>query len=252
MDRQLDPLGRLAIAALAPKPGERILDVGCGSGQTSMQLAKAVAPGGRVLAIDISAPLLDVARRRAADVPEITFANGDAQVFPFEPSSFDALYSRFGVMFFSDPAAAFANLRRALAPAGRLAFVCWRPASENPVFTLPMAAALPHLPRPPEPSDPEAPGPFAFSRQERVREILDASGFVEVAITRHDLPIGGNALDAAVSLAFRMGPLGRILIADPTLRERVAAPVRAALAAHDGPDGVTLDARVWIVTARAP
>src|SRR5689334_20742768 len=138
LDRQLDSLGRAALAALGPRAGEHVLDVGCGSGQATLQLADAVSPGGRVLGIDISEPLLAAARHRNRN-PRVSFLRADAQTHPFE-QPFDAIYSRFGVMFFADPVAAFVNLKRALKPGGRLAFVCWRAEAENPVMTVPIAA----------------------------------------------------------------------------------------------------------------
>ena len=141
LDRQLGPLGRAAMAALKPRPGERILDIGCGSGQTSVELAGAVAPDGAVLGVDISRPLLDTARARSPGANDVTFLEADAQTAAFEPGAFDAAFSRFGVMFFADPPAAFANIRRALKPGGRLAFICWRGMVDNPIMTLPMMAA---------------------------------------------------------------------------------------------------------------
>jgi SAM-dependent methyltransferase len=251
LDRQLGPLGRATIAALAVMPGERILDVGCGSGQTSLELARLVQPNGAVLGVDLSAPLLEVARRRASGVGSLSFAQGDAQIFPFAPESFDAAFSRFGVMFFADPVAAFINIRRALKPGGRLAFACWRTADENPTFTLPMQAAAPYLPPIPPAAEPEAPGPFAFARQERVRGILAAAGFEAVKIAPHDEAVGSGNLETAVALSLRIGMLGRFLNDNPSLREVAAQPVQAALAAHDGPEGIKLDAAIWIVTARS-
>ena len=250
LDRQLAPLGRAAMAALAPRPGERVLDIGCGAGGTSLQLAQAVAPGGDVTGVDISRPLLEVARQRASGIPGLSFVEADAQTYPFETAGFDAVFSRFGVMFFADPVAAFANIRRALKPGGRLAFVCWRAPAENPIMTLPMAAALAHLP-PPAPPEPGAPGPFAFADPERVRTILGTAGFTDIALTPHNEKIGGGDLDTVVGLALKVGPLGAMLREHPDQRDTVIASVRAALAAHDGPDGVKLDSATWIVTARA-
>ena len=250
LDRQLAPLGRAAMAALAPRPGERVLDIGCGAGGTSLQLAQAVAPGGDVTGVDISRPLLEVARQRASGIPGLSFVEADAQTYPFETAGFDAVFSRFGVMFFADPTAAFANIRRALKPGGRLAFVCWRAPAENPIMTLPMAAALAHLP-PPAPPEPGAPGPFAFADPERVRTILGTAGFTDIAVTPHNEKIGGGDLDTVVGLALKVGPLGAMLREHPDQRDTVIASVRAALAAHDGPDGVKLDSATWIVTARA-
>lgn len=251
LDRQVAPLGRRAMAALAPVPGERILDIGCGAGQTSLELARAVGAGGSVLGVDLSKPLLEIARRRAAGVEGLEVGQGDAQTFPFEPGAFDAAFSRFGVMFFSDPPAAFANIRRALKPGGRLAFVCWRRPDENPIMRLPMEAAGSAVP-PPSPPEPDAPGPFAFANPDRVRGILANAGFVDVEITPHDEKVGSGDLETALALALAIGPLGAILRENPGLREAVRPRVRAALAAHDGPDGPKLNAAVWIVTARSP
>jgi SAM-dependent methyltransferase len=248
LDRQLAPLGRRAMAALAPQPGERILDIGCGAGETSLELARAVGPDGRVTGVDISRPLLEIARRRAEGA---AFIEADAQTYPFEAGAFDAAFSRFGVMFFAEPAAAFANIRRALKPGGRLAFVCWRPAAENPILSLPFAAAATYLP-PPTPPEPGAPGPFAFADPERVRGILAQAGFADVALTSYETKIGGGDLETALGLALKIGPLGSALREHPDKRDIVIAAVRAALAQHVGPDGVKLDSATWIVTARSP
>lgn len=252
LDLQLAPLGRAAMTALAPMPGEHILDIGCGSGQTSLELARAVEPDGVVLAIDLSVPLLEVARHRGSGFEGLSFVQGDAQVFPFAPESIDAAFSRFGVMFFADPVAAFVNIRRALKPGGRLAFACWRAPEENPTFTLPMQAAAPYLPPLPPVAEPDAPGPFAFASQERVRGILAAAGFQGVYVAPHDEAVGSGDLETALALSLRIGMLGRFLNDNPSMREVAAQPVRAALAAHDGSEGVKLDAAIWIVTARSP
>ncbi len=251
LDRQLEPLGRRVMAELS-LPGARILDVGCGAGATSLALAEAVGPDGAVLGVDVSHPLLEVARARAAGRANLAFQEADAQAFALPPASFDAVFSRFGVMFFADPAAAFANLRRALKPGGRLAFVCWRAPTENPVMVLPMQAALPLVATPPAPAEPGAPGPFAFADPERVRGILESAGFEAIAITPHDEKIGSGGLDTALGIALRVGPLGTLLRENPDQRDAVVAAVRAALAPHEGPDGVKLDSATWIVTARNP
>jgi SAM-dependent methyltransferase len=250
LDRQVAPLGRRAMAALKPTPGERILDIGCGAGQTSLELAQAVGPGGGVLGVDLSEPLLAIGRRRCAEVRGVELALGDAQTFAFEPAAYDAAFSRFGVMFFADPPAAFANIRRALKPGGRLAFVCWRAADQNPIMRLPMEAAGSLVP-PPSIPEPGAPGPFAFADPERVRGILASAGFTDVDVAPHDEKVGTGELETALALALKIGPLGGVLRENPALREVVAPRVRAALAEHDGLEGPKLDAAVWIVTARS-
>jgi SAM-dependent methyltransferase len=249
LDRQVAPLGRRAMAALAPASGERILDIGCGAGQTSVELAQAVGTGGAVLGVDLSEPLLQIARRRAAGVGGLELILGDAQTFAFEPAAFDAAFSRFGVMFFADPPAAFANIRRALRPGGRLAFVCWRTPDENPIIRLPMEAAGSLLP-PPSPPEPGAPGPFAFADPDRVRAILASAGFTAVELAPHNEKVGSGDLETALALSLSIGPLGATLRENPGLRDAVTPRVRAALAKHDGPEGPKLNAAVWIVTAR--
>ena len=248
LDRQLAPLGDAAIVALAPRPGERILDIGCGAGATTAALADMVAPGGRVTGIDVSRPLLDHARRRGSAAE---FVEADAQTADLGQGH-DAAFSRFGVMFFDAPAAAFANIRRALRPGGRLTFVCWRPLAENPWMRDPVMAAMPLLP-PAPPPDPLAPGPFAFADPERVRAILAEAGFAAIAIAPYDthLTIGAD-LDAAVRTALRVGPLGMALREQPERTGDVVAAVRGALEPYATAEGVKVPAAVWIVTAAAP
>lgn len=247
LDRQLDPLGRAALAALSPTAGERILDVGCGSGHTTLQLAEAVRPGGRVIGIDISQPMLVAADKRNDD-PRVSFIRGDAQIYPFD-DPFDAIYSRFGVMFFADPVGAFANLRRSLKPRGRIAFVCWRPESENPMMTVPLRAAAKHLPPLPPPGDPNAPGPFAFADKARLARILEAAGFGGVAIAPQDQLIGGNDRAATLELALRIGPLGRLLREHPEHRFAVIDAVRDALEPFIVDGIARMPSATWIVTA---
>ena len=251
LERQLAPLGRRALAALAPRPGESVLDIGCGGGATALELAKAVAPDGTVMGVDLSAAVLAFAQRAAKGCERVRFVQADAEIFPFEPASFDAAFSRFGVMFFADPTAAFINIRRSLKPNGRLAFVCWRALEENPLDIVPLRAASAHLP-PQPPHDRDAPGPFAFANRDRVRGILESAGFAKIEITARDELVGSGDLDTMLAVCSRVGALGKILRENPELRAAALPAVRSALAAHDGPDGVRLNAATWVVTARVP
>jgi SAM-dependent methyltransferase len=251
LELQLAPLGRRAVAALAPHPGENILDIGCGGGETALDIAQEVAPSGTVVGIDLSAAVLAFAQRAAKGCRRVQFVQGDAQVCSFEPASFDTAFSRFGVMFFADPTAAFINIRRSLKPNGRKAFICWRALEENPLDILPLRAASAHLP--PQPAhDPDAPGPFAFANPDRVRGILENAGFGEIEITAYDELVGSGDLDAMLAVCSRVGALGKILRENPELRPATLPAVRSALAAHDGPDGVKLNAATWVVTALVP
>ena len=251
LDLQIEPLGLEAIRALAPAVGERILDVGCGCGQTTLALAGRVGPTGAVTGVDVSTPMLEVARARTVPVgarrPD--FLQIDAQTGNLGDAVFDAAFSRFGVMFFSDPVVAFTNLRMALRPEGRLAFVCWRAFQENPWMRAPMEAALPLLPSL-APSDPAAPGPFAFADPDRLSLILAGAGFRHFTIDPFDIAIGGSTVEQTVDLAFHIGPLGATLREHPESVRAVADAVTQAVAEYDTPNGVLMPAAVWIVQAR--
>lgn len=231
------------MAALDPKPGQQILDVGCGAGQTVLQLAGAVGPAGEVVGVDIAPLLLEIARKRAARYANVSFIEGDAQTSRLQAESFDAIFSRFGVMAFDDPVEAFGNLQQALKPDGRLAFVCWRSLTENELDLLPLrAAGLEGL---------VDMTPFAFADPAQVRRILRAAGFDQIAVEPHEQNVGSGGLEAMLAVVLTVGPLGRILRENPSLRASAEPPVRRALAACEGSDGVTLKAATWIVTARA-
>jgi SAM-dependent methyltransferase len=251
VEEQLSPLGRPALAELAARPGDRVLDIGCGGGTTVLELARAVAPDGTVVGIDVSGAALAFAREAARGCERVRFLHGDAARFPFETASFDAAFSRFGVMFFADPTAAFANIRRSLRPGGRLAFVCWRALEENPLDLLPLRAAAAYLPPQPAP-DRDAPGPFAFAGPARVRGILEDAGFAQIRITARDEAVGNANIDTMLAVFARVGALGKILREEPALRAVVLPAVRSALAPCDRPEGVRLSAATWVVTARVP
>lgn len=256
LDRQIAPHGALAMEALAPRPGERILDVGCGCGTTSLELARRVGPEGEVLGLDVSAPMLGEAEERAREegLAQARFLQADAQTAPLPEAGFDAVYSRFGLMFFEEPVAAFANLRRALRAGGRLAFVCWQAPDRNPWVTAPMKAVAPLLTLPPPPP-PGAPGMFAFADPERVGRILSDAGLEAVDVRGETLVTtpGGGDVEEAVATFLEVGPVAALLReqeADAALRARVADAVRAVFREAEGPKGPQLGSAVWVVTAR--
>jgi len=257
LDEQIAPLGLAAMDRAGVAPGERILDVGCGCGQTTLQLAERVGAGGSVTGIDISAPMLARARERAAQqgVPDLRFLEADAQEAELGTSAFDLIFSRFGVMFFADPKAAFANLRASLDPAGRVAFVCWQGLERNAWMAVPMRAAAPHLGPLPPPA-PDAPGPLAFADPGRVRSILTGAGFREVAIEPLEGSLvvagAGSGPEQAAGFLLQAGPLARALRDAPEASlARIAAAVRDAIAPHATPNGVMMGYGAWIVLARA-
>jgi SAM-dependent methyltransferase len=257
LDTQIRPLGEAVMDRLGIGPGECVLDLGCGTGEASLELARRVGPSGQVLGVDISAPMLARARERAraAGRGHVAFVEADAQTHRFEPATMDVCFSRFGVMFFADPVAAFANLSIALRPGGRLGFVCWQALPDNPWVAVPLMAAARHVTLP-VPASPDAPGPFAFADAARVRDILARAGLggVEIADHRATLTVGGSGgLDQAVDFLLQIGPSGAALRgADPALRTTVAAAMRDALASYHTPQGVRLAGAAWIVTARRP
>jgi SAM-dependent methyltransferase len=253
-DVLLAPVSKALIERAAAKPGDRILDVGCGCGSTSIALAGQVAPSGFVLGIDISGPMLARARELAPKGAPVDFALADATVYPFDPGSFDLLVSRFGVMFFAEPAVSFANLRRALRPAGRMAFACWREPRENPWMMAPLQAIYQHVPKLP-PQGPEDPGPFAFASEERVNRILGEAGYkaiqMEPVALSFDIAIG-RGLDAAVQAALQIGPGSRALDGHPPeTRAAAAKSVKEMLTPYVRGQSVPLAGSIWIVTARA-
>jgi SAM-dependent methyltransferase len=250
IDVNLRPFGDRAIDALDLRPGHAVLDVGCGCGDTTLTLADRVGSAGRVAGVDVSAPMLAVARRRATGRPNVEFFEADAQTAAL-PLAADRLFSRFGIMFFADPVVAFANLAGAVVAGGRLAFACWQHPSRNPwiaVIASAAAAAVPDVP-PAPPLD--SPGAFAFSSTDRVRDVLGSSGWTDVTIDGFD---GSQRLGASVDEAIEhighLGALRRVLAAAGEAQvPAVYAAVREALDPYAGADGVVLDASTWIVSA---
>lgn len=253
-DDILAPILDATLEAAAIKTGENIVDIGCGTGASTIELARRVGPSGRVLAIDVSQVMLARAAERLAGAGQVQWVRADATLHDFAPAQFDLLFSRFGVMFFADPVRAFANMRKALRPGGRLVFACWRTPDENPWLMAPLRAAYEHVPRLPKPG-PEEPGPFSFASEERARRILTGAGFQDVALRSVDLKLDsatGQGLDEALRTAMEIGPVSRAIDGQPQeVREKVAASIRRELVLHQKGAQVLLGAAVWIVTAHS-
>ena len=252
LDRMFEPVERLLVGDPAVTAGRSVLDIGCGTGATTLALARRLGPQAHCTGIDISEPMIALARQRAERASlAARFVCDDAQVHPFEPAGFDTLVSRFGVMFFADPVRAFANLRQAAAPGARLCAVVWRSGAENPFMTTAERAAAPLLPEPP-PRRPHAPGQFAFADRQRVAEILQDSGWADIDIQPVDIVCTLPEHDLTHYLKW-MGPVGQVLQkADEATRARVLRTVRAAFEPFVHGGQVRYTAACWRVGARRP
>ena len=256
MAQMLAPIARDLLRHASIEGAKRALDVGCGGGSESLLLAEHLGPQASVLGVDISAPLLAVARNRAIEAgsygQQVDFLEADASTYAFPPERFDLLFSRFGVMFFDDPIAAFTNLSRALKPGARLAFCCWQPLQENPWAMIPLQAAFQHLPRP-EPAAPNAPGPFAFADPDYTRSILASAGFSDIAITAHAVTMAWGREDDLATTArdmLNMGPVSRLLQdCDPALRDAVYTSATEAMSPWFCDGKIRMPGAVWLVTA---
>ena len=251
-ERGLAPVLEALLQWSAPTQGMRIVDVGCGAGGTTLALANAISPTGEVIGLDVSAVILDAARTRLADTRNARLELADALTWTLDGPPADLLFSRFGVMFFGNPVAAFANLRRALKPAGRFAFAAWAALEDNPWINLPLQAALTVIP-PPPPADPEEPGQFAFGNPARVPRILHDAGYSPVRHRAFDFTMRYPSDDLARTAAglTNMGQLARILRDRPDdERSRAADAVATALAPLVKDNWITLPARVWLFDAR--
>ena len=249
MDALLAPISEATLGACSVKAGDKVLDVGCGCGDTTLRFA---ARGATATGVDVSKPMLARARERAAaNGLAATFSLGDAAETRFD-AEYDLLFSRFGVMFFGDPTAAFANLHGALRASAKLCFVCWQAPNFNPWISVPFSVALPMLP--PQPTlEPRAPGPFAFAEPDYVKEILSGAGFKSVTVDALSTSLVlGDSVDSALQMVCEVGPLSRSLAGmDQSTRSRIVAAVREPLQANLTKAGVALGASCWIVRAAA-
>lgn len=234
------------LAAIGAQPGERILDVGCGSGELAIDVVRG-APGATALGVDLSTAQLEVARKRAGGLP-VTFVQADAQVHDFGAESFDVIASRTGTMFFTDMAMAFTNLARATRPGGRLVMLVWRGIEDNEWLREFFGAIGRVLAMQPPPAD--APGPFSLSDPDRVRDVLQGAGWTEVAFTAHDEPLWFGP-DADTTTTFMVGQMQWLFDKLEDAGKRQAeANLHQVMAAHAGEGGVLLGSGAWIVTAR--
>lgn len=252
-DRMLAPYLAAVVEAAQLSATDRVLDVGCGTGALTRTTAR-LAADGEATGVDLSGRMVDAAQ-------EITDAEGpinagyleaDAQTHEFPADAYDVLVSRFGVMFFSDPVAAFANLRRATRDGGRVAFACWQGLLDNEWMLVPGAAAAEHVGMP-DPGAPGEPGPFSLAEPDRVREVLGGGGFADVELTEVGGPMWmGQDLDDTTSYLANHEMARQLFDGkDPDAVQRALTAVREALVPHAGPDGVVLSGKAWLVTAHA-
>jgi len=243
LDLQLSPLGLAAMNALDPQPGQIVVDIGCGAGQTVAQLASKVGPTGRVIGVDIAPRVLELARLRTAALGQVQLIQADAATLALPDAMADGVYSRFGVMALDDPIAAFDNYRRFSRRGGRLAFVCWRSLHENELDLVPLqAAAL---------DSPIDKTPFKFERRDYLLEVLRSAGFTKIEIDAFDASVSCGNLDATMSVLTKVGALGKLLRETPALIASVEPKVRKALQASAGDGAISLKAATWIVSAVA-
>lgn len=249
-NRMLRGYSERLLGAARIQSGERVLDVGCGCGESSCAAARAASPGA-VLGVDLSAGMLASARERAAaeGLRNLAFEQADAQVHPFAAEAFDVILSRFGVMFFADPLAAFRNLRRALPRGGRMALLTWRGAQHNE-WIREIRATL--VGGPPKIPPAGAPGPLGLSDPEAVKPILSHAGFGEIAFTETSEPLCYGSTAGEAFDFIRGTPLAEDVLSemDPAARPRALDALRALLERHQSAEGVCFQSSAWIVTAR--
>lgn len=248
------PFGAAAMALAAPQPGERVIDVGCGCGDTSLDLARRVGAAGQVLGVDVSQPMLEVARAQADVPPWLEFREADASAASL-PAGRDLLFSRFGVMFFDEPAPALRHLRLSLRSGGRLVFACWRHPRDNGWALAPLVAAREVLGIVQAAADPDAPGPFAFADGARLGALLAEAGYGRIDLQRFDAPVRlGATPRAAAEQATQVGPPSRLVREQGAERlPEIVDAIERALVPYASADGsVSLNGSTWLVSALAP
>jgi SAM-dependent methyltransferase len=247
LDRLFQPIANMLLADI--RPGENVLDVGCGTGGLSVEAARRAAPGGACTAVDVSLPMIQAAQARSErEATPVTYICADAQSYAFQSAVFDRIISRFGVMFFEDPVRAFANLRAAARSGAELRFVAWRSIEENPFVTTAERAVASVLQLPTRRND--EPGQFALASADRVLGILDQSGWENIEIRPLDLPCGLAEADFLQYLSL-IGPVGRHLQqTDDQMRMQVMELINPAFDSYRNDDGVRFNAACWVVTAR--
>lgn len=256
-DFMYDPFGAKALERAEIGAGERVIDVGCGCGKTTAKLADLVATGGRVTALDVSVPMLEIARNRIGSKADIVdFISADAATYAFEPESYDVLFSQFGLMFFLNPEEAFSNLFRALKPGGRVVFVCWRRPDLNPFLMIPFEAVHSFVPEMAVPSPDVPASPFSLALEDYVRTLLGGAGLEEVQLEKFNFPtrMGQGDLEACLSfVADFSNPVATALRrTDPAAAPEILNAVREAVAPYHKHNTLELPASAWIVSAKRP
>lgn len=253
LDRLMDPLGRKVMELAQLRPGEHVLDVGCGCGSTSLQLLPRVKPSGSVTGLDVSAPMLEHARSQTSSLKEgPQWVLADAATYQF-PTPFDVIYSRLGVMFFAQPAAAFSHLHKQLRKGGRMAFICWQPLPLNPLFCLGLEAASPFVTLP-EPSSPEVPGPFSLSPAGKAERLLHQAGFEDIEVTSWESHIGLGETEETAEFLLKMGPVAALVKEqEPATVDRIRNHLCQKLKQlpTDEQGCVQLATATWLVKARS-
>ncbi len=251
-DLAIEIFGSRALQRLALQKGERVVDVGCGAGTTVIALSAAATDAGHVLGLDCSKPLMDLAKERVAHLKNVELVVADAATYELKPGAYDAIFSRFGMMFFDDPAQAMHSLGKGLRSGGRMSFVCWQTMEDNDWVSLPLKTILPLVENPPSPYRPNEPGPCAFADKDFLHGELEKAGFLNIHIqnVRAPVTLGDTGVDDAVDFSMRIGPCARIGVNQSPeviakMRKALADMYESIIEGH----GVTLPGAAWMVSA---